>query len=64
MNVACFCGCAYSFAGEVSVCPRCGRYASLRRASDAEEQQMRADLDLLTDALAGGPLQSVKAVEN
>jgi hypothetical protein len=26
-NVACFCGCCYSFSDGVGVCPRCGRAA-------------------------------------
>jgi hypothetical protein len=56
-EVACFCGCCYSFGGEVGVCPQYGEYTSFTRASREEEQQMRADLDLLltqpaTDALA------------
>jgi hypothetical protein len=46
-HVACFCGCVYSFSGEIAVCPRCGEYASFTRASAHEEQQMRDELALL-----------------
>jgi hypothetical protein len=47
MDVACFCGCHFSCAGDLSTCPGCGEYVSLSRVSDAEEKQMRAELNLL-----------------
>ena len=47
MDVACFCGCRFSCAGDLGACPGCGEYVSLSRVSDAEEKQMRAELDLL-----------------
>jgi hypothetical protein len=47
MDVACFCGCRFSCAGDLGTCPGCGEHASLSRVSDAEEKQMRAELDLL-----------------
>jgi hypothetical protein len=47
MDVACFCGFRFSFAGDLGTCPGCGEYVSLSRVSDAEEEQMRAELDLL-----------------
>jgi hypothetical protein len=47
MDVACFCGCLFSCAGDLGTCPGCGEYVSLSRVSDAEEKQMRAELDLL-----------------
>ena len=47
MDVACYCGCRFSCAGELGMCPGCGKYVSLSRVSDAEEKQMRAELDLL-----------------
>jgi hypothetical protein len=28
-QVACFCGCLYSFDGDGGACPKCGEYASL-----------------------------------
>ena len=52
MDVACFCGCRLSCAGNLGTCPGCGEYVSLSRVSDADEKQMRAELDLL---LARGP---------
>lgn len=47
MDVACFCGCRFSCAGDLGTCPGCGEYAGLSRVSDADEKQMRAELDLL-----------------
>ena len=57
MDVACFCGCRFSCAGDLGTCPGCGEYVSLSRVSDAEEKQMRAELDLLlTHGAAGNQL--------
>lgn len=47
MDVACFCGCRFSCAGDLGTCPGCGEYVSLSCVSDAEETRMRAELDLL-----------------
>lgn len=47
MDVACFCGCRFSCAGELGTCPGCGEYVSLSCVSAAEEKQMRAELHLL-----------------
>jgi len=47
MDVACFCGSRFSCAGNLGMCPGCGEYVGRPRVSDAEEQQMRADLELL-----------------
>jgi hypothetical protein len=47
MEVACFCGCRFSCARDLGTCPGCGEYVSPSRVSDAEEKQMRAELDLL-----------------
>ena len=47
MDVACFCGCRFPCAEDLGACPGCGEYVSLRRDSDTEEKQMRAELDLL-----------------
>ncbi len=48
-DVACFCGCLYSFPGEVGVCPKCGEYACLTVVSPEVEEQMRRELALLTN---------------
>jgi hypothetical protein len=32
-NVACFCGCLYSFDGGAGACPRCGEYATVPTGS-------------------------------
>jgi hypothetical protein len=29
-DVACFCGCLYSFDGDAGACPRCGEHATVR----------------------------------
>ena len=47
MDVACFCGCRYSFAADFGACPACGEYFTLRHVSEAEARQMRAELDLI-----------------
>src|SRR4051812_41464538 len=47
MDVACFCGCRFSCGGHLGTCPGCGEYVSLSRVSDADEKQMRAELDLV-----------------
>jgi predicted ATP-dependent serine protease len=47
MDVACFCGCRFSSAHDLGMCPDCGEYVTLSRVSDTEESQMRAELDLL-----------------
>jgi hypothetical protein len=46
-NVVCFCGSYYAFEGDIGICPRCGEYTSFTRASPEEEEQMRAELELL-----------------
>jgi hypothetical protein len=53
MDVACSCGCRFSCTADLGTCPDCGECVSLSRVSDAEEKQMRAELDLLlTDGVA------------
>ena len=47
MDVACFCGCRSSCAGDLGTCPGCREYVGRSRVSDAEQKQMRAELDLL-----------------
>jgi hypothetical protein len=53
MDVACFCGRSFSYAGNLGTCPGCGEHVSVSRVSDAEEKQMRAELDLLLTYGAG-----------
>jgi hypothetical protein len=47
MDVACFCGCCFSPTSDLCACPACGEYVTLRHASEADEKEMRAELDLL-----------------
>ena len=44
---ACFCGCRYSFTGDVGACPQCGEYVTMTRASIEDEQQMGDELNVL-----------------
>jgi hypothetical protein len=39
INVVCFCGCTYSFAGDVGTCPQCGEHLSFARGLDAQDRQ-------------------------
>jgi hypothetical protein len=48
-QVACFCGCCYSFDGDIGACPRCGEYTSFATVPPAEEQQMREELRQLLE---------------
>lgn len=44
-DVACFCGCLYSFDGGAGSCPRCGEYATVSTGSasvSTERAQQRA----------------------
>jgi hypothetical protein len=41
-DVVCFCGCCYSFDGEVGVCPLCGEYVGLTGVSVPEVTVLRA----------------------
>ena len=47
-DVACFCGCLYSFDGAAAACPGCGRYAVVRTGTaltgteDDQPRQQRA----------------------
>ena len=54
IQVACFCGCRYSFDGEIGTCPACGDSAGFPRASKAVEKQMSEELKrVLKDAESG-----------
>jgi hypothetical protein len=47
MDAVCFCGCGFSFPGDLCASPACGEYVSLSHASEVEEKETRAELDLL-----------------
>lgn len=36
VNVACFCGCDFSFEGSTRACPRCGEVATVRGGREPE----------------------------
>ena len=52
-DVACFCGCQYSFEGDAGTCPRCGKCAIVRTSSpvthERRPQPAQAAADALTD---------------
>lgn len=63
-NVACFCGCVYSFSGAVGACPNCGEYTTFTSVGVEEERQMRRELDAVLRPhaeLAGSPLSGPAA---
>ena len=45
IDVACFCGCRFSCAEDYGTCPGCGEGLSLSRVSEADEKQMRDELE-------------------
>lgn len=46
MDVACFCRSRYRFVGYLGACPTCDDYVTLGRVSDAEAEEMHAELPL------------------
>jgi hypothetical protein len=54
-TVACFCGSAFCFAGDVGLCPACGEYTTLTTTSAREQEQMRHELKLLLLDHGGDP---------
>ena len=46
-NVACFCGCLYSFDGGGAACPQCGEYASLTTGPELKYTEHETDLHFL-----------------
>jgi predicted RNA-binding Zn-ribbon protein involved in translation (DUF1610 family) len=40
-NVACFCGCLYSFDGSEGPCPRCGAVAVIRTTASQKASENR-----------------------
>jgi hypothetical protein len=46
-DVACFCGCFYSFDGGGGACPRCGEYVSLTTGAEFKDTGQEIDLHFL-----------------
>jgi hypothetical protein len=64
-NVACFCGCCYSFSDGAGLCPRCGRAAVVPISSTGPgsgRRQVRPETLVLTDATRTLVLTSVNTV--
>ena len=36
INAVCYCGCAYSFTGDVGTCPQCSEHVFFTRGSEAQ----------------------------
>jgi hypothetical protein len=56
INVVCYCGCAYSFAGDVGRCPQCGEHVSFSRrpgADPVDKQETIAKIVARLSAEAG-----------
>jgi hypothetical protein len=63
-NVACFCGCCYSFSDGAGLCPRCGRAAVVPISSPGsrtDRRQVRSETFVLTDRTRTLVLTSVNA---
>jgi predicted ATP-dependent serine protease len=59
IDVVCFCGCAYSFSGDMGACPKCGEYVTFSQVPMEEERRMRRELDAVLhthDGLDGAGL--------
>jgi hypothetical protein len=39
INAVCYCGCAYSFAGDLGSCPQCGEPVFFTRGLDAQARE-------------------------
>jgi hypothetical protein len=50
IDVVCFCGCSYSFAGHAGVCPRCGELVTFPRARGNQKPETRDRVDTLRAA--------------
>lgn len=54
IDVVCYCGSAYSFAGDVGVCPQCGEHVSFARAPDAEAHDRQETIAKIVAKVSGG----------
>ena len=54
INVVCYCGHAYSFAGDVGSCPRCGEYVFFARGSDEERRATDETIAKIVGQASGG----------
>jgi len=60
INVLCFCGCAYSFAGGVGSCPQCGEHVSFARGLEAQDRQ-ETIAKIVARAVGGSPPDELAA---
>jgi hypothetical protein len=54
INVVCYCGCAYSFQGDLGSCPTCGESVSFTRGSDAETPDRQETIAKILAQASGG----------
>jgi hypothetical protein len=59
-DVACFCGCCYSFDGGAGACPRCGECAVVRPASAAVRAEPAGGQE---PAASSAPMPGAEPVE-
>ena len=55
INVVCYCGCAYSFSGDVGSCPQCGEYVSFSRGPAEPEDRQETIAKIVAQASGGSP---------
>jgi hypothetical protein len=60
INVVCFCGCAYSFAGDVGSCPQCGEHVFFARGLEAKDRQ-ETIARIVARASSGSPPEDLAA---
>jgi hypothetical protein len=60
INGVCFCGWAYSFAGDVSSCPQCGEHVSFARGLEAQHRQ-ETIARIVARASVGSPSEDLAA---
>ena len=62
IKVVCYCGSAYSFAGDVGVCPQCGEHVSFGSGPVAESQDSDQTIArILAKAYGGSPPEDLAA---
>lgn len=49
MVTACFCGLEFESDGSLAACPRCGTPATLPRVTTRDADQMRLDIEAMTN---------------
>jgi hypothetical protein len=61
IDVACFCGCSYSFVGNAGICPKCGERTSFARRPYECHEPESGDLEDLIQRLRDVPPEELAA---